>query len=565
VKDAEIQALLNPIIQTIPRTLELPLKVPAQRPRARLVGTAFDYAVRFELQRLSPHARTRPWIAENAAAAVALASLTKVNVQGISTSPISTKVAATYQRIVAEARAFVGAYLAKQSTTATDREEMAKHALRLARLDAYYRNEYLDPEPETIARGDLPDLVALLDIVPWRDLNSPTTLWLNLDFGRHSRRVGGADADLLSGERLLDLKTTTKPTLQSDLRQVIGYFILARAAHSDDPTFPSVSTAGIYYARHGFLWLLPSSSLAEHDGLSDIEKRFFERSDEIQGAMRKHVEAEDLDTEGSLNQLRITSPTVKESNEDLEMFSWKEVGKEEFVASCSSDRGYKLVVTPCNSMWPAEERGHSTWLAGIEWPIVVESKGSFFTDKLDLLYVLPSRESAIQEAEEWARRYSGLEASSSPRQLGHNTKSKAHKQNKLIQGSFPFEAGATILGQLYGRSNDFYLISVAKPCPIDVICRCAKPRMDRAIAPIGSLVSVRSIRAASLLSSLKLGTLVMLTFVGSEIREVKQDGGTTESFVFYRILIDVCRKTEAERPKRSRARTPRPRRPVLPR
>jgi len=159
VKDAEIQALLNPIIQTIPRTLELPLKVPAQRPRARLVGTAFDYAVRFELQRLSPHARTRPWIAENAAAAVALASLTKVNVQGISTSPISTKVAATYQRIVAEARAFVGAYLAKQSTTATDREEMAKHALRLARLDAYYRNEYLDPEPETIARGDLPDLV----------------------------------------------------------------------------------------------------------------------------------------------------------------------------------------------------------------------------------------------------------------------------------------------------------------------------------------------------------------------------------------------------------------------
>jgi len=197
-----------------------------------------------------------------------------------------------YQHIVDDARMSLNSYVAAPQPTAGAREDMAKHALRLARLDAYIRAGYLDPEPEKIEPGDLPDLQSLLEIVPWQDLVSPTTLWLNPTFGRHSRRVGGADADLITGDRLLDFKATTKTSLQADLRQVLGYFILARAARLDDPTFPEVTTVGIYYARHGCLWLLPCSVLPEQLALNNIEERFFERSEEVRREAKHAAKAQ---------------------------------------------------------------------------------------------------------------------------------------------------------------------------------------------------------------------------------------------------------------------------------
>lgn len=43
------------------------IKVKPRSKRYSLVGTAFDYLLRFELQRRAPHAISRPWIAKAAA------------------------------------------------------------------------------------------------------------------------------------------------------------------------------------------------------------------------------------------------------------------------------------------------------------------------------------------------------------------------------------------------------------------------------------------------------------------------------------------------------------------
>jgi len=79
------------------------------------------------------------------------------------------------------------------------------HALRLARLDPYLRCRHVERDPEKVEPVDLTDLVELLHLVPWRELGSDGPLWLNPTFGDQSRPVGGADCDLISGDRLIDL------------------------------------------------------------------------------------------------------------------------------------------------------------------------------------------------------------------------------------------------------------------------------------------------------------------------------------------------------------------------
>jgi len=60
----EIRALLEPLLPREPIQLRRPLRVPAARNSGGLVGTAFDYAVRFELQRRHPRAHAKRWLAE---------------------------------------------------------------------------------------------------------------------------------------------------------------------------------------------------------------------------------------------------------------------------------------------------------------------------------------------------------------------------------------------------------------------------------------------------------------------------------------------------------------------
>ncbi len=49
-----------------PRTLGVPIIVPPRSKRYSLIGTAFDYLLRFEIKRRAPHASMYPWVAKSA-------------------------------------------------------------------------------------------------------------------------------------------------------------------------------------------------------------------------------------------------------------------------------------------------------------------------------------------------------------------------------------------------------------------------------------------------------------------------------------------------------------------
>src|SRR5258708_1948657 len=191
-EDREVVAKFNAIRPGMPRRIPQPVKVAPRTNNGGLVGTAFDYFLRFEIQRRAPYAASAEWIAEEVLIVLA------------------EDAGRQARRVIDDARGAVAAYVAKGRGNAReivrDQPQIARHAIRLARLDTFRRSGILDPsmfaEPDL---DDVDDLVAMLAIVPLEEFLNKRPLILNPSFGDSSTLVGGADADLFVGETLIDL------------------------------------------------------------------------------------------------------------------------------------------------------------------------------------------------------------------------------------------------------------------------------------------------------------------------------------------------------------------------
>lgn len=269
---------LDRLVPTFPRRIAAPLVAPPATRSYALIGTAFDYALRFELERRYPHVRTKRWVAE--------AALDKLlDVDRLLSLPEPAEIMAawstaeTAKTIVERARCEVGAYIKNLAPSTEARVTMAEHAIRLAKLDAVYRANYVDPRMDIVEPGNVEDVLRLLDVVPYEALAHPTILWLNPTFGRYSELVDGADCDLISGDRLIDIKVTKNNAIQKEyMRQLVSYAILQLGARGDDPVWPDVRHIGIYFARHGHLWTVPVDTIFANPAYAEVEAWYFERA-----------------------------------------------------------------------------------------------------------------------------------------------------------------------------------------------------------------------------------------------------------------------------------------------
>jgi hypothetical protein len=247
-------------------------KVPSISPKAPprtanygLVGTAFDYALRFELQRRNPHAIARAWVADEAVEripeAAELAGLSKKRAKELEKQGA---------RVLDAARAFVATFVASATPNL---QQLAKHALLLAELDNVFRALALDGSPFQIDPEDVRDVVDLMAIVPYVRLSHPKTILLNPTFGTYSSVAGGADADLVSGDLLVEVKTSKSAEVRREaVRQLLVYLMLARRARAEDGEFPEIRNLGIYLARHAHLWELPVAMITAHAKYAETEE-----------------------------------------------------------------------------------------------------------------------------------------------------------------------------------------------------------------------------------------------------------------------------------------------------
>lgn len=219
-----------------------------------LIGTAYDYLLRFHLAATVPTVHTRPWVAETGATML----------QG----PFGdSELVQESQNVLKEAREERDEYV--EGGELTDR--LIELSIDLARLDGVYRRTDV---PEGFGNYDRRDVADLRGLVELLEAERPLTgeeAYLNPQFGSASSMVGGADADVLIDGTLIDVKATKKSHLEDSWwHQLVGYAILTDveqtlAKHEDelpenvgaDP-LPEIESVGIYFARHGVLWTVPA-------------------------------------------------------------------------------------------------------------------------------------------------------------------------------------------------------------------------------------------------------------------------------------------------------------------
>ena len=283
-----VKETVKPLRPNLPRKIASPLKAEPLSNRYMLVGTAFDYLLRFELQRLAPHAKADHWIAEQAPGLIWHSS--ELGGAGLDILRDAApedylppeELAERIQRILADAKSIVSDYIESKEPTHEMRTNLSEHALLLAKLDSVKRARRLDPRFHEAAPEDVQDLLGLLDIVPFDDLLNDDLLILNPIFTNSGRLVGGADSDLIAGNLLVDFKTTKRVEMVAgDLDQLLGYLLLARKQSEFDPSFPVIERLGLYFARHGFLWTVDSTVWTKHPEFEEIESAFFRLARQI--------------------------------------------------------------------------------------------------------------------------------------------------------------------------------------------------------------------------------------------------------------------------------------------
>jgi hypothetical protein len=212
-----------------------------------LVGTAFDYCMRFCIA------------ASNSGLVVDQSWIAEIALELIEEEKDSLPEGLSFEQVVkgvARARQLYGEFLASRIFT----RPLARAALFLAALDRAYRTG-----PETVEvrylRGPLQaetdDCLRLVRIINREMIVAKERASLNPSFGEASSLVGGADADLVIDDTLVDIKTTKYFQITPAMvHQLVGYRILLAACEPHGSTAqgaPRITHAAIYFSRHAKL------------------------------------------------------------------------------------------------------------------------------------------------------------------------------------------------------------------------------------------------------------------------------------------------------------------------
>lgn len=217
--------------------LKADIKAPPLTTRYGLTGTAFDYLLRFYAKKLNPHARTRPWTAE-----AGLALLRGKN----SSFPVA-------KRMLDAAHSCYEEFLSSDMQRPT--RQLAEVSVRLAYLENIYRVRIVDDEAfRPVPPAILDDLEAMLKLVRPEDFRATRRCVLNPTFGSASGVVGGADADLIIDDTLIDIKTRKHLVFDREIfNQLVGYYVLSCIGGVDNCPRGAIKQLAVYYARYGVL------------------------------------------------------------------------------------------------------------------------------------------------------------------------------------------------------------------------------------------------------------------------------------------------------------------------
>jgi len=227
-----------------------PIQVLPKSKNSSLVGTAFDYLLRFWLKRLNPMAEVRTWVAEDA-----VALLTgRGNALAGSEFDVPMTVKKTARTILKQAKQTYRNYLSDGSMT----DEVIRTTVHLGQLDPAYRAGKVDRNLGNVEQVVIDELRELFSLVESGIFEATHFCALNPDFGEASLEVGGADADIVIDDTLIDIKTKQSGRMTAgSFRQLMGYYMLAQIGGINGNRTLEINRLGIYFARYGELLTFP--------------------------------------------------------------------------------------------------------------------------------------------------------------------------------------------------------------------------------------------------------------------------------------------------------------------
>lgn len=242
-----------------------PPKVPAGSAHRGLVGMAFEFALAAGLRSRAPRV-----YGELGAPRLALGAIESWG----PTAVAACRLPELRERVVmaeeALRRPTGDALTAECARAAFDLAAVAA----LARAPAWFRADIVargrmllfEPPGETVS-----ELRQLHALVPWPKLVDLGRVHLAPTFPRIAEALGGADADLLLGDTLVEVKAGAAPRVRrEDLRQAAVLGALARRFGIVGAEDVAVTEVGVYVARTGTLHRFELDTLVVPDGVEAI-------------------------------------------------------------------------------------------------------------------------------------------------------------------------------------------------------------------------------------------------------------------------------------------------------
>ncbi len=253
------------------------LKAEPQSKNYAIVGTAFDYLLRFTIERnFTAFIESREWVAESAVdfltnnSSITFDSLDTGSHEALlkKNKQFSKEIFSRFKYVK---EIFYYSYVNKHKTIDID---LIMGCLFLAKLDALVRSGYWNLYSIDFfyeSEADVSDMKYLIEICDINIFKPKNKLILNPVFGEASSLVGGADADIILDDILIDIKVTKELKITRNYyNQLISYYLLHLIEKSKQRTELVINKLGFYFARYGCLLLIPIDKIGTTESFLSV-------------------------------------------------------------------------------------------------------------------------------------------------------------------------------------------------------------------------------------------------------------------------------------------------------
>lgn len=246
-----------------------------------VVGQAFDYLLRFKLERQHGSLLIAPkhWVADTCYHQLII-SIRRSESEYLMVGQHRNipKNRLVFQDMIVEEYRKAKENYTRFLKNGRVNDELIKSCLFLARLDVLQRAKMIDQNLGNESFEDVEDVRRIFSLVRSNKFAAKEHCILNPHFNKGSLLVGGADADLIMDDTLIDIKVIKDlKVTRSQYNQLIGYYILSLIGGiNQHPNLRPINAIGIYFARHGVLWKVSVAELASKKDINAFKKWFIE-------------------------------------------------------------------------------------------------------------------------------------------------------------------------------------------------------------------------------------------------------------------------------------------------